>query len=228
MQQAYRILEIINRGVSTSLPSPHHQPSIPLAFHILTFLKIAMSPYNLFSFAHLGMEIKLQSKPHRCFVTGNQFPHGSHVRIRSAVQQPSTAGLSNGTPGLATPNGILTPNPANGNGAYSPMMNGNGSLSGAGSPNPFDGALTPVSASSPYLGAGAGTNGGLKLNGLKLNGTGTGPGSSPALSPFLKTEFGDRPGGSRHVYLTSDEECASPTYQDVDLPLPLPPYNGES
>ncbi|EJD51153.1 alpha/beta-hydrolase [Auricularia subglabra TFB-10046 SS5] len=42
-----------------------------------------LSPYNLFSFAHLGTEIELRKYPHRCIVRGNHITPGSHVRVVS-------------------------------------------------------------------------------------------------------------------------------------------------
>ncbi|KZV92695.1 alpha/beta-hydrolase [Exidia glandulosa HHB12029] len=57
--------------VATALP---HQGDHP---------EWGLSPYNLFSFAHLGTEIELRNFPHRCIVRGNHITPGSHVRVVS-------------------------------------------------------------------------------------------------------------------------------------------------
>jgi len=49
---------------------------------------IVLSPYNLFSFAHLGMELTLRKGPGKSVVCGNAFAHGTIVRIESAVRPP--------------------------------------------------------------------------------------------------------------------------------------------
>ena len=48
-------------------------------------LSIRLSPYNLFGFAHLGMELTLREAPERSIVGGNAFANGTIVRIESSV-----------------------------------------------------------------------------------------------------------------------------------------------
>ncbi|KLO15955.1 alpha/beta-hydrolase [Schizopora paradoxa] len=47
--------------------------------------KWSLSPWNLFSFAHLGSEIKMRSTPTKCLVTGNHITPGTDVMIESAL-----------------------------------------------------------------------------------------------------------------------------------------------
>ena len=66
--------------VATALPNAGDYRGIPLG------------EYNLFSFAHLGMEIALRGPPEKSVVGGNAFPNGTIVRIRSGVTtQPKLA-----------------------------------------------------------------------------------------------------------------------------------------
>jgi hypothetical protein len=44
-------------------------------------LATSLSPWNLFSFAHLGTEIRMKTWPERCIVGGSHPNHGSLVRI---------------------------------------------------------------------------------------------------------------------------------------------------
>lgn len=51
-------------------------------------LRMRLSPYNLFSFAHLGMELKMHSFPERkVLLSGNAMPHRSLVVIESKGYQ---------------------------------------------------------------------------------------------------------------------------------------------
>ncbi|KAH8113125.1 alpha/beta-hydrolase [Phellopilus nigrolimitatus] len=43
-----------------------------------------LSPWNLFSFAHLGCEVKLRGAPERCQVSGTHITPGTHVVVASA------------------------------------------------------------------------------------------------------------------------------------------------
>jgi Lipase (class 3) len=55
-------------------------------------MSFRLSPYNLFSFAHLGMELTLREAPAKSVVRGNAFAHGTRVHIESAVEpQPKPA-----------------------------------------------------------------------------------------------------------------------------------------
>ncbi|KAH7098329.1 alpha/beta-hydrolase [Auriculariales sp. MPI-PUGE-AT-0066] len=49
-----------------------------------------MSPYNLFSFAHLGSEIRLRQHPERCIISGNHITNGSNVRVVSSFRRTNT------------------------------------------------------------------------------------------------------------------------------------------
>ena len=69
-------------AVATALPDAGDNTAIPLG------------EYNLFSFAHLGMELTLREAPQKSVVGGNAFPHGTIVRIESGVTT---------RPGPATP-----------------------------------------------------------------------------------------------------------------------------
>ena len=60
-------------AVATALPDAGDNTSIRL------------SPYNLFSFAHLGMELTLREAPEKSIVGGSAFAHGTIVRIESTV-----------------------------------------------------------------------------------------------------------------------------------------------
>ena len=67
-------------AVATALPDVGDNRAIPLG------------EFNLFSFAHLGMELTLRGAPERSVVCGNAFPHGTIVHIRSGVTtQPEPA-----------------------------------------------------------------------------------------------------------------------------------------
>jgi len=46
---------------------------------------IRLSPYNLFGFAHLGMELTLREAPGKSVVGGNAFTRGTIVRIESTM-----------------------------------------------------------------------------------------------------------------------------------------------
>jgi len=59
--------------VATALPDAGDNTSIPLG------------EYNLFSFAHLGIELKLREAPQKGVVCGNAFAHETTVRIESEV-----------------------------------------------------------------------------------------------------------------------------------------------
>ena len=63
--------------VATALPDAGDNRAIPLG------------EFNLFSFAHLGMELTLRGAPEKCVVSGNAFPHGTIVRIRSGATTQS-------------------------------------------------------------------------------------------------------------------------------------------
>jgi len=43
----------------------------------------ALSPYNLFSFAHIGAEIKIKRAPKSCIVRGNHITPGSQIHVAS-------------------------------------------------------------------------------------------------------------------------------------------------
>lgn len=45
---------------------------------------LPLGEYNLFGFAHLGMELTLREAPRMSVVCGNAFPHGTFVDIKSA------------------------------------------------------------------------------------------------------------------------------------------------
>jgi len=70
--------------VATALPDAGDNTAIPLG------------PSNLFSFAHLGMELTLRKGPEKSVVSGNAFTHGTIVRIESEVTtQPRPANPPN-------------------------------------------------------------------------------------------------------------------------------------
>jgi len=51
----------------------------------------SLSPYNLFSFSHLGCEVKLRPHPSRCALRGTHITPGTHVVIDSAFHPDSAA-----------------------------------------------------------------------------------------------------------------------------------------
>ena len=67
--------------VATGLPSGGDDTAHPL------------SPHNLFSFSHLGMELVLREPYRRPFVRGNAIAQGTTVRVVSATHQ--THGVTN-------------------------------------------------------------------------------------------------------------------------------------
>ncbi|CCA68255.1 hypothetical protein PIIN_02120 [Serendipita indica DSM 11827] len=51
-------------------------------------LRMTLSPSNLFSFAHLGVELQMHPAPrNKVIISGNAMPHGSPVFIETAVRQ---------------------------------------------------------------------------------------------------------------------------------------------